>query len=111
MLNAVHPDLADHVVDERLAAGVLAHLGVEAQQRPQHALQRWLFALPPFVEPAPDGRHRRHHRGPDGVHHVIGVALEQRAEHQQLVERLALRLGLDRRAGTPTMPSEFGSVA
>ena len=89
-----HPDPADDVVDERLAAGVLAHLRVDAQQRAQHPLQRRLFALTPLVEPAPDGGHRRHHRGPDGVHHVVGVAFQQRAQHQQLVQRALLRLGL-----------------
>ncbi len=89
-----HPDPLHDVVDERLAAGVLAHLGVDAEQRAQHALQRRLLALAPLVEPPSDGGHRRHDGGPDGVHHVVGVALQQRAEHQQLVQRVLLRLGL-----------------
>ena len=45
MLNLAIPTSSDDVVDERLAAGVLAELGVEAQQRAHDALQRWLLAL------------------------------------------------------------------
>ena len=32
--------------------------------------------------------------GPDRVHHVVGVTLEQGAQHQQPIQRMALRLGL-----------------
>ena len=41
-----------------------------------------------------DGGHRRHHHRPDGVHHVVGVAFQQGAQHQQLIQGFALRLGL-----------------
>ena len=100
VLNRCHPDLGHDVVDERLAAGVLAHLGVDAEQRAQQPLQRRLLALPASVEPVPDGRDRRHHGGSDGVHHVVGVALQQGAEHQQLVQRLAAAARTARRAAT-----------
>ena len=43
----------------------------------------------------PDGGHRRHHGGADGVHHMVGVAFQQRAEHEQLVECALLGLGLN----------------
>ena len=84
------------MVDERPAPGVLAELGVHPEQRANQPLQRRLLALPAFVEAATDQVHRRHDRRADGVHHVVGVALEQGAEHQQLVQRRPLRLGLDR---------------
>lgn len=81
------------MVDEGLASGVLTYLGVHPEQCPQHPLQRRLLALPAVVEPVADQLHGRHHRRADGVHHVIGMTFQQSAEHQQPVERFALRLG------------------
>ncbi|COX09458.1 Uncharacterised protein [Mycobacterium tuberculosis] len=73
------------MVDECLASGVLAELGVEAQQSSHQPLQRRLFVMTTVVEAAADGGHRGHHHRPDRIHHMLGMAFQQRAKYQQLV--------------------------
>jgi hypothetical protein len=58
-------------------------------------LKRRLWASPSLIEATADLGDTGHDGGADGIHHVIGVSLQQCAEHQHLVECLTLRLGLD----------------
>ena len=81
----VHPGGQHHVRGERGAHGVLAHLGLHPEQRAQEPVDQ-PAAAPARGEPVPDGGDAGHHVRPDGVHHVVGVALQQRGQREQPVE-------------------------
>ena len=68
---------------------VLAHLGLEAEQPAQHAVER-ADALAALVEPAADLRDRRDDLRADLVHDDVGVPLEQRHDGGDLGELGAL---------------------
>src|SRR4051812_34366537 len=91
-VEVVHPDLVDDRVHEGGPVAVLRHLGVQAQQPAQHAVEV-AGALAALVELRTDVVDRRDDLWPDAVHHDVGVALEQRHDAGEPVHDLALLRG------------------
>src|SRR3954469_11418971 len=92
----VDPTARDDRVAEALAVLVLAHLHVEAEQPLEQLEQRWPV-LAAAVHRGAQLRDVRQHRRAGRVHHVLGVALDERHRRLQAIDqRLALRPG-DRR--------------
>ncbi len=85
---------ADHMVDECSASGVLAELASKPAEFRTAPLQRRLFVMTTVVEAAADAGPPRATPSPDRIHHMLGMAFQQRAKYQQLVLSSMLRLGL-----------------
>ena len=65
-----------------IVISIATALGIEHMvQTVHHRHKAEEAAQSSFIEPFTDRRDRRHHGRPHGVHHVVGVALQQGAEH------------------------------
>ena len=90
-VEALDPPVAHDRVAEALADEVLAHLEVEAEQALEQLDQRRLLA-PPALERLAQLGQRGQHRRAGGVHHVLGVALDERHDRLKAIDDL-LALG------------------